>query len=40
VAQITMALEIMRDGDHQPFTAYYDEQLSKASALFDRLSRR
>ena len=40
VAQITMALEIMRDGDHQPFTAYYDEQLSKACALFDRLSRR
>jgi ATP-dependent Clp protease adapter protein ClpS len=40
VAQITMALEVMRDGDHQPFTAYYDEQLSKARALFDRLSRR
>ena len=40
VAQITMALEVMRAGDHQPFTAYYDEQLLKACALFDRLSRR
>jgi ATP-dependent Clp protease adapter protein ClpS/tetratricopeptide (TPR) repeat protein len=40
VAQITIALEILRDGDHQPFAAYYEEQLSKARALFDRLSRR
>jgi hypothetical protein len=40
VAQITMALEILRDGDHQPFTAYYEEQLSKARALFDRLTGR
>jgi ATP-dependent Clp protease adapter protein ClpS len=38
VAQITMALEILRDGDQQPFAAYYEEQLSKARALFDRLS--
>jgi ATP-dependent Clp protease adapter protein ClpS/tetratricopeptide (TPR) repeat protein len=40
VAQITMALEILRDGAHQPFAAYYEEQLSKARALFDRLSER
>jgi hypothetical protein len=37
---LTMALEILRDGDHQPFTAYYEEQLSKARALFDRLTGR
>jgi ATP-dependent Clp protease adapter protein ClpS len=40
VAQIAAALEVMREGDHEPFTAYYREQLSKARALFDRLSRR
>jgi ATP-dependent Clp protease adapter protein ClpS/tetratricopeptide (TPR) repeat protein len=40
VAQITRALEILRDGDHQPFAAYYEEQLSIARALFDRLSAR
>jgi ATP-dependent Clp protease adapter protein ClpS len=40
VAQITMALEILLDGDHQPFTAYYEDQLSKGRALFDRLRKR
>lgn len=40
LAQITLALEVLRGGDHEPFTAYYNEQLSKAWALFDRLSRR
>jgi ATP-dependent Clp protease adapter protein ClpS len=39
VAQITMALEILRDGDHQPFAAYYEDQLSKARELLDPLSR-
>jgi hypothetical protein len=32
--------ETLRDGDRQPFTAYYDDQLSKACALCERLSRR
>ena len=39
VAQITAALEVMPEGDHEPFAAYYREQLSKARALFDQLSR-
>jgi ATP-dependent Clp protease adapter protein ClpS len=40
VTQIAAALEVMREGDDEPFTAYYREQLSKARALFDRLGGR
>jgi Tetratricopeptide repeat len=40
VAKITVALGVMRNGDHQPLTAYYEEQLPKAHAVLDRLSTR
>jgi tetratricopeptide (TPR) repeat protein len=38
--QIDIALTTIRDGEHNPqFSAYYEEQLPKARALVERLSR-
>ena len=38
VEQIEVALGTMREGGHEPFAAYYGEQLPLARALLDRLA--
>ena len=38
--QIITAYETMRSGGHGPFADYYEEQLSEARSLLDRLSAR
>ena len=40
VQQIEVAFVIMHDGGNAPAAAYYEEQLPKARALFDRLTSR
>jgi hypothetical protein len=39
ILQIDLALRIMRDGADAPSAANFSEQLAKARALFDRLSK-
>jgi hypothetical protein len=36
-AQIETAYETLRDGGHQQWAAYYEQQLPKAQAIRDRL---
>jgi hypothetical protein len=38
VAQIEAACATMREGGHDPAAAYYEAQLPRARALFDRLT--
>jgi hypothetical protein len=40
VQQIEVAFVTMRDGGNAPAAAYYEEQLPRARALFDRLTSR
>jgi hypothetical protein len=40
LSQIELALATARDGGHGPHATYYAEQLPKAQALVERLSKR
>jgi hypothetical protein len=39
VQQIEVAFATMRDGGHGPDAEYYEAQLTKARALFEKLTR-